>query len=254
VSSSHAQHWQPSRYAENARFVSDLGMPVVELLSPQSGEHILDLGCGDGVLTLKLVELGCEVVGVDSSPDMVDAAQSLGLNAQVMDAQTISFSNEFDAVFSNAVLHWIQYPEHVIAGVWAALKRGGRFVAEFGGYGNVDAIVNAIDSALFSQNIKVANPWFFPRPEEYRALLEARGFAVRSLELIPRPTRLPGDMGGWLETFAQPYISALPLAERPGFISEVTDALRPVLRDAKGDWYADYVRLRFCAIKPNTSP
>lgn len=179
--------------------------------------------------------------------------RSRGLKAQVIDARSISFNNEFDAVFSNAVLHWIQQPERVITGVWGALKDGGRFVGEFGGYGNVDAIVNAVESALASRNIKVASPWFFPRPEGYRALLKTRGFVVASLVLIPRLTRLPGDIGDWLETFAQPYLSALPLAERPNLISEVTDALRPMLYDAKGDWYADYVRLRFCAIKPHSS-
>lgn len=165
----------------------------------------------------------------------------------------MSFSNEFDAVFSNAALHWMQHPDQIIAGVWNALKGGGRFVGEFGGYGNVDAIVNAAQSALASRNIKVANPWFFPRPEEYRALLEARGFVVEKLVLIPRPTRLPGCMGDWLETFAQPYISAVPVAKRTDFISEVTGALTPLFCDVNGDWHADYVCLRFSAMKPCTS-
>lgn len=253
MASSRTQDWHPSQYAANARFVSDLGMPVLELLSPQPGERILDLGCGDGVLTHKLVEGGCAVVGIDSSPDMVAAARSLGLNAQVLDAHMMSFSKEFDAVFSNAALHWMQHPDQVISGVWNALKDGGRFVGEFGGYGNVDTIVNALESALLLRNIEAVNPWFYPRPEEYGALLEARGFIVASLLLIPRPTRLPGGMGGWIETFAQPYISTVPLAERPDFISEVTAALRPTLCDANSDWHADYVRLRFSAMKPCTS-
>lgn len=253
MSSSCTQDWQPSRYDANGRFVSDLGIPVLELLSPQSGERILDLGCGDGVLTHKLVEHGCEVIGVDSSPAMVAAARSLGLNAQLLDAHTMPFSNEFDAVFSNAALHWMQQSDQFIAGVWNALKDGGRFVGEFGGYGNVDAIVNAVESALASRNIKVANPWFFPRLEEYRDLLEARGFVVESLNLIPRLTRLPGGMSGWLETFAQSYISAVPPAKRADFISEVVGALTPVLCDDNGDWHADYVRLRFSTRKPCAS-
>lgn len=254
MSSSSAQQWDPKQYAENARFVSDLGMPVVELLSPKLGERILDLGCGDGVLTRKLVELGCTVVGVDSSADMIAAAKSLGLDVQVIDEQTLPFINEFDAVFSNAALHWMKNPEHVIAGVSRALKFGGRFVAEFGGYGNVATIVTAIESSLSSRGMTVANPWFFPRPEEYRGFLEAMGFSVDSIALFPRLTPLPGDMGGWIETFAQSYTSALPATETRGVICEVVEALRPVLCDADGNWQADYVRLRFSARKPQTAP
>jgi trans-aconitate methyltransferase len=251
MSSSNTQNWNPAQYGKNARFVSDLGMPIVELLSPQPGERILDLGCGDGALTIKLVELGCTVVGVDSSAEMVNAAKSLGLDARVVDGQSLQFTNEFDAVFSNAALHWMKNPEGVISGVWHALKPGGRFVGEFGGYGNVAAIVTALESLLSARGMVVASPWFFPRPKEYSALLEASGFEVKTVDLIPRPTLLPGDVGGWLETFAQPYISALPAIDRQRFISEVVEALRNVLCDANDDWRADYVRLRFFATKPN---
>src|SRR6266705_5788747 len=125
------QTWDANRYSENARFVSDLGMPVVELLAPRAGERILDLGCGDGSLTTKLVELGCQVVGVDASPAMVAAAQALGLDARVMDGQSLPFAQEFDAVFSNAALHWMPQVDTVIAGVWRSLKPGGRFVGEW---------------------------------------------------------------------------------------------------------------------------
>ena len=247
------QRWNPEKYAENARFVSDLGMPVVELLSPQPGESILDLGCGDGALTVKLVEFGCKVVGIDSSAEMITAAKSLGLNVSVMDGQSFRFTNEFDAVFSNAALHWMKNPESVIACVWCALKHSGRFVGEFGGYGNVSAIATAIESALSSRGVAVASPWFFPCTEEYKGLLEAGGFKVENIALIPRPTPLPGDVGGWLTTFAQPYTAALPESEREVFISEVVEALRPVLCDANGNWKADYVRLRFSATKPNAA-
>ena len=253
MSSSSLQHWDPAQYAENARFVSDLGLPVIELLSPQPGESILDLGCGDGTLTIRLVERGCHVVGVDASPDMIAAAQSLGLNVQVIDGQTLPFINEFDAVFSNAALHWMKHPEHVIASVWRALKPGGRFVGEFGGCGNVAAIIAAIEYVLSSRRVLVARPWFFPHPEEYKRLLESRGFSVDSMALMPRLTSLPGDMSGWLETFAQPYTSVLPATEKQGCISEIVETLRPVLCDAPGLWHADYVRLRFSATKPYTA-
>lgn len=247
---SQTQRWNPEQYGKNARFVSDLGMPVVELLSPQPGERILDLGCGDGALSYKLVDIGCEVVGVDSSAEMIKAAKSLGLDAHVMDGQSLSFEGEFNAVFSNAALHWMKEPEQVIDGVWRALRPDARFVGEFGGYGNVASIVAALESALSVRGVAVPSPWYFPRPEEYRKLLEARGFEVKTIDLISRPTLLPGDVGDWLETFAQYYTSALPAKERLAFITEVVDALRNVLCDANGEWKADYVRLRFSAIKP----
>ena len=254
MTSSHSQHWNPEQYGENAQFVSDLGMAAVALLSPQPGERILDLGCGDGVLSLKLVDIGCKVVCVDSSAEMIEAAISLGLDAHVVDGQSLRFDNEFHAVFSNAALHWMKKPEQVVAGVWRALKPGGRFVGEFGGYGNVASIVKALASAPSAGGVAAPDPWYFPRPDEYRKLLESRGFQVTLVDLIPRPTALPGDVGGWLETFAQPYTSALPVVERRGFIAEVVAALRNVLCDTNGDWAADYVRLRFSATKPTTAP
>ena len=247
------QHWNPAQYDKHARFVSDLGMPVVDLLSPQRGEKILDLGCGDGALTKIVVELGCDVVAIDSSPDMIAAAKRRGLNAHVMDGQALEFTHEFDAVFSNAALHWMKSPERVIAGVWRALKPGGRFVGEFGGHGNVASIVNTLESTLSSRGKTVASPWFFPRPEEYKQLLEASGFEIKTIELMPRPTLLPGDVSGWLETFAQPYISGLSTSQKQNVIAEVVETLRPVLADSKADWYADYVRLRFAVIKPGAA-
>jgi trans-aconitate methyltransferase len=246
------QTWDPERYARHARFVADLGMPVVELLAPQPGERILDLGCGDGVLTEKLVAMGCRVVGVDGSAAQVAAARVRALDAQVMEGEQLTFANEFDAVFSNAALHWMKRADDVIAGVWRALKPGGRFVAECGGDGCVATIASALEAALERRGIdpRRVNPWYFPTTAEYGALLEARGFTVRSIALIPRPTPLPGDITGWLETFAECFSAALPVEDRPAFIDEVREALRPRLCDAQGNWTADYVRLRFAAQKP----
>lgn len=247
------QCWDPRSYERNARFVSDLGMPVVEWLAAEPGERLLDLGCGDGALTRKLVELGCAVVGVDASPEMIEGARALGLDAHVIAGQFLPFAAEFDAVFSNAALHWMKPPEAVVDGVWRALQPGGRFVAEMGGHGNVGAIVHALEAALARRGLHTECPWYFPTPEAYRALLERRGFEVERIALIPRPTPLPGDVGAWLRTFAQPYTAALPATQRDTLVSEVVEALRPTLCDVQGQWTADYVRLRFAARKPRTA-
>jgi trans-aconitate methyltransferase len=247
------QAWDPATYARHAGFVAELGAPVFELLDPHAGERILDVGCGDGVLTAKLAAQGCEVVGVDGSAAQIDAARGLGLDARVADAQSLSFEGEFDAVFSNAALHWMPDPAAVIDGVWRALVPGGRFVGEMGGKGCVAKIIVALESALADRGIDGAarNPWYFPDTEEYKERLEARGFDVRTIRLIPRPTPLPGDAIGWLETFAEAFTAALPEPERPAFLHEVCEALRPELVQ-EDTWVADYVRLRFAAVRPST--
>jgi trans-aconitate methyltransferase len=246
------QTWDPERYARHARFVSELGAPVVELLAPKAGERILDLGCGDGALTAEFQALGCRVVGIDGSAAQVEAARARGLEARVMDGHALDFDAEFDAVFSNAAMHWMTRPHEVIGGVWRALVAGGRFVGELGGHGCVATIVAALEAALVRRAIDphAVNPWYFPTDAEYRARLEAQGFRVDSIALIPRPTPLPGDITGWLETFAESFTSALAPEARGAFLVEVRDALRPALCDADGCWTADYVRLRFAATRP----
>jgi trans-aconitate methyltransferase len=246
------QPWNSQTYATNARFVADLGMPVVELLKPQPGERILDLGCGDGALTIKLKALGSEVVGVDASENLVQAAQALGLDARVMDGHQLEFDRPFDAVFSNAALHWMKQPEQVIAGVWRSLKPGGRFVGEFGGAGNVATIHQALMEGMraLGDDPETLNPWYFPTPQAYQTQLEAAGFEVTQIELIPRPTPLPTGGRGWLETFANPFTQALPEAARSTFLDAVIKTIEPALCDASGQWTADYVRLRFAANKP----
>jgi trans-aconitate methyltransferase len=245
------QSWDPATYALNARFVSDLGSPVLELLAPRPGERILDLGCGDGVLTKKLADLGCEVIGVDSSAAQVDAGKKLGVNASVMNAEELTFNEEFDAVFSNAVLHWIKRADPMISSVYRALKPGGRFVAECGGHGCINKIRTALVQALDRRGIdgEAHVPWYYPTPDEYAARLERAGFCVDSIVLIPRPTPLPGDIIPFLETFAQSFLNALPDGSRPAYLQEVRAALAPQLRDSDGTWVADYTRLRFAATK-----
>src|SRR5215831_6716682 len=224
-------HWDPQQYAAQARFVSDLGLPVVELLAPQPGECILDLGWGDGALTRKLQECGCHVIGVDSSPAMTQAAQALGLDARVMNGHELPFVGEFDAVFTNAALHWMTRPDAVLHGVWCALKPGGRFVGECGGHGNTATVMAALQAALAKRGIDAQrfNPWFFPTTAEYRRRLEAHGFVVDTITLFPRPTPLSGDLTGWLETFTQAFLTALPVTQRAIVLAEVCDMCRPQL-------------------------
>ena len=247
------QTWDPERYARNARFVSDLGKPVVHLLAPRRGERILDLGCGDGVLAAELASVGCEVIGVDASEMQVAAARKAGVDARVLAGEALQFRDEFDAVFSNAALHWMLRPDEVIAGVWRALRRGGRFVAEMGGHGNVETIKAALVDALKRRGIDGESLvlWFFPTIEDYSARLRKAGFVISYISLFLRPTRLPGDITSWLETFAENVLRELPPGERAAFLEEVREALRSKLCDTSGNWTADYVRLRFAAQKPS---
>jgi SAM-dependent methyltransferase len=246
-----AQQWDPARYLDQASFVPALGAPVVDLLAPRPGERILDLGCGDGTLTLALARIA-DVVGVDSSPEQIAAARARGLDARVVDGGALGFVREFDAVFSNAALHWMRDPDAVIAGVARALKPRGRFVGEMGGAHNVEAITTEILAALDRRGIDGAAwwPWYFPDEAEYRARLERAGFEVRSIDRFSRPTPLPGRLVGWLETFAGSFLKALPAAEHAAFLDEVEARLAPRLRDPSGAWTADYVRLRFAAVLP----
>ena len=247
-----AQTWDPERYASNARYVAELATPLVELLAARPGERILDLGCGDGALTETLVVAGCRVVAVDASAAQVGAARHRGLDARVVDGRRLTFEGEFDAVFSNWALHWMVEADAVIAGVWRALQPGGRFVAELAGRGCIATIVAAVDEALARRGIDGArlNPWYFPTAEDYARRLVAGGFRVDSMVFVARPTPLPGDVRGLLETFFEPFTTALAPTERPAFVDEVQATLRPTLCDATGRWRADYVLLRFAATKP----
>jgi trans-aconitate methyltransferase len=247
-----SQRWDPETYAKNARYVSDLGADVVELLAPKPGERILDLGCGDGVLTERLVRAGCSVVGIDSSAEQVAAATARGLDARVGRAEDLGFDSEFDAVFSNAALHWIRDADAAAMSVYRALKPGGRFVGEFGGAGNVATIRRALDAAMRHRGLDPdrLNPWFFPTVDAYRHLLERAGLTVETMTLFPRPTPLPTGMEGWLKMFAHPFLASLPTTEQPALIDEVSTAIQSELCDAQGVWFADYVRLRFSAMRP----
>ena len=239
--------WSPDDYARHARFVSDLGAPLVELLGDVNQQRVLDVGCGDGALTERLVTAGAEVVGVDSSAEMVAAARARGLDARVMSVLDLPFDAEFDAVFSNAALHWVHDADRAIARMAAALKPGGRLVVEFGGHACIQRIVDAARTVLVEFGRSLGDPWFFPTADDYRARLEAHGFVVDAIRVFPRPTPLPTGLAGWLQTFGQPLLGSLTPEQRTITVSRMEDLLRPALCDANGQWTADYTRLRASA-------
>lgn len=249
--SSSKQTWSADSYSTHGRFVADLAGAVFEWLTPVAGERILDLGCGDGALTQKLADAGADVLGVDMSDDLLSAARERGLTVSNYDGQQLDFAAEFDAVFSNAALHWMSQPEKVIDGVYRALKPGGRFVAEFGGHGNVAAIVTAMRAvgAHRGGDESLAGPWFFPSPEVYAEMLGDAGFEVRRAGLYPRPTPLKTGMKEWLKLFRKPFFAQFS-DEADSVLDEVEQLLRPSLCDARGNWTADYVRIRVEAVKP----
>jgi SAM-dependent methyltransferase len=246
------QSWSAQRYAETAHFVPALGGPVLDLLAPSATEHILDLGCGDGVLTEKIIAAGATVVAVDAAPDMVSAARARGIDARILSGQNLPFDGAFDAVFSNAALHWMRPPEAVLAGVRRALKPGGRFVGEMGGHNNTAAIIVALSAVLARYGVEArrVNPWYFPSAPAYRKKLEEAGFTVEDIRIIPRPTVLPTSIEPWLDTFAGAFLGALPETDRLAARAGVAELLQPVLTDETGTWIADYVRLRFRAVLP----
>jgi SAM-dependent methyltransferase len=246
------QSWEAERYAEAGAFVPVLGVPVVELLDPRRGERILDLGCGDGILSEKIAAAGATVVAVDAATDLIAVAKTRGLDARLMDGQKLPFAAEFDAVFSNAALHWMRDADAVIAGVKRALKPGGRFVAEMGGHGNIASVIVALSAVLARRGIRAGrlNPFYFPTAEAYRARLEKAGFAVNEIAILPRPTMLTSDIDAWLDAFCEAFLGAVPDPDRAAARAESVELLRPVVQAEDGRWILDYVRLRFRATLP----
>ena len=246
------QTWDPEIYGKNGAFVHGLAGGVLEWLNPQPGESILDLGCGDGQLTSRLAATGATVRGFDASPQMAVAARSRGIEVDEGTAEQLPYPDQsFDAVFSNAALHWMRDQDGVLTQASRVLKRGGRFVAEMGGFGNIAAIRVAVAAALAHHGYDGRNhdTNYYPTPGEYTSRLERCGFTVKQIALIPRPTRLPeSGMAGWITTFRCGVLDSLPQALREAVVEESVKLLEPVLRDAEGNWTADYVRLRFIAV------
>lgn len=250
-----ASSWDPAHYARYAGFVPALGAPVLALLAPQAGERILDLGCGDGVLTERIAGAGAEVVGVDASPAMIEAARSRGIDAHVADGQALGFAADFDAVFSNAALHWMLDPAAVARGVFAALRPGGRFVGEMGGHGNIATLRAALREAVTAMGHMPpdADPQFYPDVAAFTAIYAAAGFVDIDAHLIERPTPLASGAAAWFRTFRAGFLDAsgVPEGERDALAERaatIADAALPHADD--GAILADYVRLRFTMRKP----
>ncbi len=250
------KQWDAKFYETKHAVVFKAAADLVDLLAPVAGERILDLGCGTGQLTAEIAKRGANVIGIDLSQDMIDQAQRNfpDLWFEVGDATQFKTTQPFDAVFSNAVLHWIKRPADAVARVWDALRLGGRFVAEFGGKGNVAQVIAAAQDALAAQGRLVLGddtPWYYPSIAEYAALLEAQGFDLTFAHLFDRPTKLegPDGMRNWLTQFGTHFTDGMTHDEREDFFVRVESILRPTLhRD--GAWTADYRRLRVVAVKP----
>ncbi|MGB6975473.1 MAG: class I SAM-dependent methyltransferase [Terracidiphilus sp.] len=245
------QTWDAKAYGEHGAFVHGLAGGVLEWLGVCAGEKVLDLGCGDGQLTLRLVEAGARVQGVDASTAMAAAARARGLAVEEAKAEALPFADSsFDAVFSNAALHWVQGQDAMMCEVRRVLRPGGRFVAEMGGQGNIAAIRVALMAVLERHGAGNLEEGvnYYPTPEAYTRRLQGHGFRVDRMALIPRPTPLGrGGMDAWLRTFRRGVLEASPAALRDTIVKETVALLRPALCDEEGNWAADYVRLRFAA-------
>ncbi|HXX78582.1 MAG TPA: methyltransferase domain-containing protein [Ktedonobacteraceae bacterium] len=247
-------NWDTSLYDQKHAFVYEYGKDLIPLLQPQPGELILDLGCGTGHLTHAIAESGAHVIGIDSSASMIATAQSTypQLEFHVKDARDFSFASPFDAIFSNATLHWIPEADQVVRCVAASLKPGGRFVAEFGGKGNVATITSAVQQSmreLLHEDVDFG--WYFPTIGEYASLLEKHDLDVRSALLFDRPTPLEdGEMGlrNWIQMFGERVLRDMPNDVKHQILACTEDLTRERLY-RNGQWTADYTRLRIVAYK-----
>ena len=251
-----ANRWSAADYAKNAAFVPRLGDAVLQLLDPKPGELILDVGCGDGVLSERIVEAGARVIGLDSSEEMVEAARERGIDAFVADAEDMELERfgQFDAVFSNAALHWMLDPDAVACGIFKALRDGGRFVGEMGGEGNLATLRLALREELTGRGYQMPeqDPAWYAGVDEFTRLYLTAGFCDIRAELIERPTPLPGGAAEWVKTFRAGVmdVAMVPEFERDDIAAAVEARVASSLQQPDGSWCADYMRLRFAMRKP----
>lgn len=248
--------WNADLYDSKHSFVFQYGENVLELLNVKPGERVLDLGCGTGYLASQIKAQGADVIGIDPSVEMIEKAKATYPEVEfvVADGTKYQFDEPFDAVFSNATLHWIKDADALTKNVYASLKPGGRFVAEMGGKGNMAQIVAATTTVLnkygYGDN-KANNPWYFPSTAEYAAKLETAGFRVTFTAHFNRPTLLQDGRQGvakWLQMFGSTFFKNIPDKELKQILEEITDILQPDY-EKDGEWYADYKRLRFIAVR-----
>ncbi|KVA58380.1 hypothetical protein WI61_29140 [Burkholderia cepacia] len=237
--------------SSDVRFFKNYGLRVVEMLDPAPNESILDLGCGNGELSALLEERGAKVTGVDIDAAAVTLARNRGIRAIVQDAQSLEFRGEFDAAFSQSAIHWMPEADRVFAGVWRALKPGGRFVAETGAHLNIASIHTALIATLmhFDAPKEYIPRFYFPAADECCDLLEASGFSVTTIQTSVRPIPLPRGIRAWFDMFAKPFFDTIAEGRRSEAMTYAEQLLAPVLCTSRGDWIADYVHLRFKAKK-----
>jgi len=240
-------NWNAADYARVGGFVAELGGAALDLLDPQPGERILDIGCGDGALTRKIVQRGATVLGIDNSPEMIAAARERGIDAVLLGAADMTFRAEFDAAFSNATLHWVADKEQAARAIFRALKPGGRFAGEMGGEGNIATLREALDDELIIRGYPPpthAGNWY-ASPHDFAAVYEAAGFEQIDARLIQRPTLIEHGIAQWVTTFRRGWL------ELAGVPEEERTEIAAAVADRVGSNIADYVRLRFIMRKPH---
>ena len=238
--------WDAADYARVGSFVAELGGAALDLLDAKAGERILDVGCGEGTLTKRIMERGATTLGVDSSPEMIAAARAKGVDALLLAAEDMQFFAEFDAAFSNATLHWVLQKEQAARAIFRALKPGGRFAGEMGGEGNIARLQQVVDEEMILRGYIPpvdAHNWY-PAPEEFAAIYEAAGFHAIDARLIQRPTALDHGVAAWVTTFRRGWL------DRAGVPEEERIELADSVAERFGTGPADYVRLRFIMRKP----